>query len=198
MQDRVLGGRGTRSARHTRLAGQLLRPLLLGAMAAASMWLAATAPAFAQSGECRLVADDRNPSEKIMRCGDDLVVREARGTRYHSVDQQGKEQPKALRLDAGALMIEFHPGDTHKNFQILTPHAIAAVRGTKWVVDVGRARTSTLVISGEVAVGRPHAEPALIHKPGEGADISPGTGAIAAKRWPEESACGRSLARFGE
>ncbi len=160
------------------------------------MWLTATAPAFAQSGECRLVADDRNPSEKIMRCGDNLVVREAPGTRYHPVDQQEKEQPKALRLDAGALMIEFHPSDTRKNLQILTPHAIAAVRGTKWVVDVGPARTSTLVISGEVAVGRPHAAPSVVLKPGEGADISPGTGAITAKRWPRKRVRAL-LARFG-
>jgi hypothetical protein len=196
MLNRVLGGRGT-PARLTGSSGRRLRPSLLGAITAASMWLAAAAPGFSQSGECRLVADDRNPSEKIMRCGADLVIREAPRARYHPVDQQGKEQPKALRLDAGALMIEFHPSDTHKNFQILTPHAIAAVRGTKWVVDVGRARTSTLVISGEVAVGRPDAEPTVVLKPGEGADISPGTRAIAAKRWPKKRVRAL-LARFGE
>jgi hypothetical protein len=196
MLDRVLRGRGT-PARLICFSGQPLRPSLLGAIAAASLWLAAAAPAASQSGECRLVADDRNPSEKIMRCGDDLVVRAAPGTRYHPVDQQGKEQPNALRLDAGALMIEFHPSDTHKNFQILTPHAIAAVRGTKWVVDVGRARTSTLVISGEVAVGRPHTEPTVVLEPGEGADISPGSGTITAKRWPKKRVRAL-LARFRE
>jgi hypothetical protein len=161
------------------------------------MWLAATTAAMSQSGQCALVADDRNPTEQILRCGDDLVVRTAPGTRYQPVDQQGTELPKALRLDAGALMIEFHPSDAHKNFQILTPQAIAAVRGTKWVVEVRSATTSTLVLVGEVAVARPNATQTVVLKPGQGADISAGRGPIAAKRWPK-ARVQALLARFGE
>jgi hypothetical protein len=179
------------------MSSKVLRPLVLGAVAAVSMWLATTLSAISQSGECELVADNSNPSEKIMRCGDDLVVREAHGTRYHPVDQHGKGPPKALRLDAGALMIEFHRSEARKNFQILTPHAIAAVRGTEWVVDVQPARTSTLVISGEVAVERLHSDATVILKPGQGADISAGTGPIVAKRWPKRRVRAL-LARFGE
>jgi ferric-dicitrate binding protein FerR (iron transport regulator) len=196
MPNRVLNGHRNQSARRPHNERRL-RVLVLGAVGCISIWIAATVSAVSQSGECGLVADHRNPTERILRCGDDLVVRTAHGTRYYPIDQHGKEPPTALRLDAGALMIEFHPRDAQKNFQILTPHAIAAVRGTKWVVDVHPTRTSTLVISGAVAVARLHAEPPVVLKPGEGADISSGTGPIAAKRWPRKRVRAL-LARFGE
>jgi hypothetical protein len=179
------------------VAIQVLGLLAFGVVTAISMWLATTTSAISQSGECVLVADDRDPDAKIMRCGDDLVVRTAHGTRYHPIDQQGQKKPKSLQLDTGALMIEFHPSDAQKTFQILTPHAIAAVRGTKWVVEVRAARTSTLVISGEVAVSRLHAKQTVVVKPGEGVDISSKAGSIAAKRWPKKRVRAL-LARFGE
>jgi hypothetical protein len=181
----------------TGMSRQFLRPLVVGAVTALSILFGTTLSALSQGSECALVADDRNPSEQILRCGADLVVRTAPGTRYHPIDQQGNEPPKALQLDAGALMIEFHPSEAQKNFQILTPHAIAAVRGTKWVVDVISTRTSTLVISGEVAVSRPHANETVVLKAGQGADVSAGTGSIAAKRWPNKRVRAL-LARFGE
>jgi hypothetical protein len=161
------------------------------------MWIAATAAANSQTGECELVADDRNPPEKILRCGDNLVVRAAHGTIYHPLEQQGNRQPKAVQLDDGALMIEFHPREGRRNFQILTPHAIAAVRGTKWAVEVSPARTSTLVISGTVAVSRPQARQTVFLKPGEGADVSSEGGPIVVKRWAEKRVQAL-LARFGE
>jgi hypothetical protein len=179
------------------MSNQIVRPLVSGTVAMLFGWLATTTSAISQNGACHLVADDRNPSEKILRCGDDLVVRATPGTRYHPVDQRGNEPPKALQLDTGALMIEFHPNNMQKDFQILTPQAVAAVRGTKWVVDVSGARTSTLVISGEVAVVGLRADKTVVLKPGEGADISAGTDSFAAKRWPEERVRAL-LARFGE
>ncbi|MGA2792448.1 MAG: FecR family protein [Roseiarcus sp.] len=170
---------------------------MLGIAAALSMWLAATVPASSQTSGCALVADDRNPPEKILRCGANLEVRAAAGTIYHPIDQRGSARPKSLQLDDGALMIEFHPSKRHTSFQILTPHAIAAVRGTKWIVEVGPERTSTLVISGRVAVSRPRAEQTVVLRPGEGADVSPGEEPIAVKRWAEKRVRAL-LARFGE
>jgi FecR protein len=168
-----------------------------GATLGVALWLAATMSAGAQSGACTLVPDDRNPSEKIMRCGDDLVVRAAPGTRYHPVDQKNNETPKTLQLDSGALMIEFRATDAQKDFQILTPHAIAAVRGTKWVVEVVPSRSSTLVISGEVAVRHLRADDAVALGPGQGVDVSPGTRRLVVKRWPSKRVQ-VLLARFGE
>lgn len=180
-----------------RMTNRIVRRPIPKTVAVLFGFLATTISAIAQTGECRLVGDDRNPSEKILRCGDDLVVRAATGTRFRQASQHGNAPPEALQLDSGALMIEFHPTNTQKNFQILTPQAVAAVRGTKWVVDVNGGRTSTLVISGEVAVSRLHANPTVVLKPGEGADITAGTEPFAAKRWPEKRVRAL-LARFGE
>jgi hypothetical protein len=174
---------------------QTLFRYLLRAIAAAT-WLAAPANGFSQPAGCKLVADDRNPTEMILRCGDDLTVRNTPKTRYEVTDHDG--QPSgAARLDSGALMIEFTPSGAQKNFQILTPHAIAAVRGTKWIVDVVADRTSTLVLSGTVEVTRPRGKQGALLHAGEGADVSAGTGRIVVKRWPKKRV-DALLARFGQ
>jgi len=167
------------------------------ALVAISIWLATTISAVAQSGPCQLVADDRNPPEQILRCGDTLVVRTAHGTVYHPITQKGTGEPTALQVDSGAVMIEFHPSAAHKNFQILTPHAIAAVRGTKWAVEVKPAVTSTLVLSGKVAVKRLRAQQTVVLGPGEGVDVSAGTDLLVVKRWAEPRVRAL-LERFGE
>jgi ferric-dicitrate binding protein FerR (iron transport regulator) len=181
----------------TDMSGQLTRLLVSGLLAAMAMWLTTVSPAISQAGECRLIPDDRNSSEKILRCGDELEVRRAAGTRYRLLDGQGSAPPKALELDNGAVLIEFHPGSTLKNFQILTPHAVATVRGTRWAVEVNRVRSSTLVLAGQVAVARRRGNASVVLGPGEGVDVSPGTDPLVVKRWAE-ARVRALLARFGE
>ncbi|MEN3382927.1 MAG: hypothetical protein V7608_2971 [Hyphomicrobiales bacterium] len=171
------------------------RPFWLVAMAGA-LWLGASAHGFAQPAGCTLVADDRNPTEKILRCGNTLAIRNAPGTRYRLTGQHGRQAPTGARLDSGALLIEFTPSDRQKNFQILTPHAIAAVRGTRWAVDVEHGNTATLVLSGAVAVTSPRA-PGVLLTPGEGADVTAGTRDIVVKRWGQKRV-DALLARFGQ
>ena len=108
--------------------------------------------------KCALSSDERNPSEKVLRCGDQLTIRNARNTSYRLTDQKGDEMPKGAQLDSGALMIEFKPSAAQRSFQIRTPHALAAVRGTTWAVEVDADKTATLVISGVVEVRRPNAK----------------------------------------
>ena len=171
------------------------RVLMAGAF---SLCVFAPTVAFAQSGGCLLIADERNASEKLLRCGNDLTIRAARGTRPGLADKQGPSQPSDAQLDSGALMIEFNPTGTRRNFQILTPHAIAAVRGTKWAVEVKSGQTSTLVISGAVEVGhRDDAQRTVTLRAGEGADISPAVRSIVVKRWPQKRVSAL-LARFGQ
>jgi ferric-dicitrate binding protein FerR (iron transport regulator) len=164
---------------------------------AAAILLSATASAGAQTSACELVPDVQNPPERILRCGDRLVIRTAHDTSYHPVDQNGTEQPNAVELDGGALMVEFHPSRNHPSFQIRTPFAIAAVRGTRWVVDVGSGKTSTFVIAGRVAVSRPSGEQTVLLHRGEGADVSPDSGPIVVKRWAA-ARVRALLARFGQ
>ena len=189
MTDRAQSGGPLRRARETSawpIAAAIVSALLLS-----------TATARAQAGACQLIADDRNPPEKILHCGGALEVRSAHQTDYHPADQAGNAPPNAIQLDSGALMIEFHPSKGRRHFQILTPNAIAAVRGTKWVVEVAPARTSTFVIAGRVAVSRPHGDQTVLLRPGEGADVTPDNGPIVVKRWAAPRVQ-TLLARFGQ
>jgi ferric-dicitrate binding protein FerR (iron transport regulator) len=172
------------------------RPFLLIAMAGA-MWLSASALGVAQPAGCTLIADDRNPTEKILRCGDTLTIRNAAETRYRLTGQHGQQGPTGVRLNSGAVMIEFTPNERQKNFQIQTPHAIAAVRGTRWAVEVGQGKTATLVLSGTVEVTSPRAPRGAMLQAGEGADVTAGTRDIVVKRWPQKRV-DALLARFGQ
>src|SRR5947209_1119216 len=100
----------------------------------------------AQPAGCTLVPDERNAAEKTLRCGDGLPIRAAPETRYQLTDQSAERPATSARLDSGALLIEFTPSERRRSFQILTPHAIAAVRGTRWAVEVTDERSSTLVL----------------------------------------------------
>jgi hypothetical protein len=125
----------------------------------------------AQSGSCVLVPDRRNPTEQILRCGSDLVVTPAPGTVYRAGPAGEDGLPTSVQLDSGALLIEFH-SKRRQEFQILTPQAIAAVRGTKWAMEVKPNQTSALVLLGQVAVARRDATDPVLVGPGQGVDVS--------------------------
>ena len=138
--------------------------------------LVGVAPAAAQSGACTLVPDKRNPNDKILRCGTELTITPAPGTVYRPGRAGADGLPGSVQLDSGALLIEFNPKRRHE-FQILTPQAIASVRGTKWAMDVTPMQTSTLVLSGEVTVARKNETENVVVGPGQGVDIEMSPGA---------------------
>ena len=158
----------------------------------------AVAPiAMAGGGGCSLVPNEGDPSEKILRCGDSLTVQPAHGTHYRLITKAGRPLPAAILLDDGALLIEFHPSPQQENFQILTPLAVAAVRGTKWAMEVSPARTSTLVLAGAVAVTNRRLNQYVVLREGEGVDITPSDTAIVQKRWGD-ARVRALLSRFGQ
>jgi hypothetical protein len=177
-----------------------------GAGALFSLWAWAAAPALAQSGICVLSPDKRNPNEQILRCGSDLTITPTPGTVYRVGPAGDDGLPASVQLDSGALLIEFN-SKRRREFQILTPQAIASVRGTKWAMDVKLGQTSTLVLTGEVTVARKDDPETVVVAAGQGVDVT-GLGSsrsmkngkrvpIAVKQW----APGRVkelLARFGQ
>jgi len=134
---------------------------------------------------------------QTLRCSDGLVIIAEDGAKFalQGRDQQGHVssvdlQSKALLLDA--------PTQPGKNrFRVTTPQAIAAVRGTKWAVDVQGTRTSVLVLKGQVAVGRPGDTRQAMLGPGEGVDVDPGTEPLVVKRWAQ-ARVDALLARLGQ
>jgi hypothetical protein len=149
------------------------------------------------AGACALVPNDRNLAEKILRCGQELTVRATPGARYRPIYRKGQRLPSGIQLDDGALLIEFHPASQQKDFQILTPLAIAAVRGTKWAVEVTRPRTSVLVLAGAVAVTSRHLNQYVVLTEGQGVDISASDTALTQKQWAP-ARVRALLSRFGE
>ena len=175
------------------------RSLLGATIAAAFLFVAVIAgqdPARA-AGACALVPNERMPSEKMLQCGENLTVRAAPGARYQPLYKKGDPLPVAIRLNDGALLIEYHPASQKEKFQILTPLAIAAVRGTKWAMDVTKAQTSTLVINGTVAVTNRRLNLFVVLNEGQGVDITPADTSVVAKTWGDERVRAL-LSRFGE
>jgi hypothetical protein len=178
---------------------------LMIAAVSLSIWLCTPPLVLGQSLGCVLVPDSRNPSEKILRCGSNLTIRSAPNTSYRLTGPDNRPQPGGARLDSGALLIEFTPNGGQRDFRILTPQAITAVRGTRWAVEVGPRQTSTLVISGSVEVTRrnnrrgaaPGVRQSAVLRAGEGVDVSAGTGPIVVKRWAQ-TRIDALMARFGQ
>ena len=167
------------------------------AFAVVSILLACmAAPASAQTAGCALVPDDRNPPEQILRCKSGLEVHIAAGTLHSQPEPQGQGGPAAIELGFGAMLLKLDTKGRPRNFQIRTPHAIAAVRGTRWAMQVEFGRTSCLVLSGVVKVYREgDTKGVLVHR-GEGVDVSFGSEPLTVKRWSSERV--RALmARFG-
>jgi ferric-dicitrate binding protein FerR (iron transport regulator) len=158
--------------------------------------LAMTA-ASAQQTATACPAEAGPKTAQTMRCSDGLVIIAEDGAKFElqGRDQQGHVnsvdlQGKALLLDAPT-----QPGKSR--FRVTTPQAIAAVRGTRWAVDVQGTRTSVLVLRGQVAVGRPGGARQAVLGAGEGVDVDPGSDPLVVKRWAQPRV-DALLARLGQ
>jgi ferric-dicitrate binding protein FerR (iron transport regulator) len=98
----------------------------------------------------------------------------------------------AIQLKSRAILVEL---TRQRRFQILTPHAIASVRGTIFAVDVTPAQTSVLVANGRTQVTRRGQAEAVSLGQGEGVDVTPGS-PLVVRRWPQQRAAAL-LGRFG-
>ena len=83
-----------------------------------------------------------------------------------------------------------------KAFQVNTPQAIAAVRGTKWAVDVNGDKSSVFIVHGRVGVTRRARGRGVTLRAGDGVDVEAGT-PLQVKRWAPARASAL-LARLGQ
>jgi ferric-dicitrate binding protein FerR (iron transport regulator) len=87
-----------------------------------------------------------------------------------------------VELSSKALLVEVPKKPGGNPFKVLTPQAIAAVRGTKWAVDVAEAKTSVFVADGRVGVSRRSGGRSVVLGRGEGVDVE-ATGPLTVKTW---------------
>ena len=168
-----------------------------GVVPAAVVLVAWSSAALAQSaGGCQVEAL-QNPERSVLTCPNGVRITAEDGTDFDLQDRGGAAGPEAVRLDGKALLLEAPAGAVEGGFQVITPQAVAAVRGTKWAVDVADAKTSVFVVAGRVAVAREYGSPGVELGPGEGVDVEAGTAPLTVRQWGAARVAAL-LARFGE
>ena len=119
---------------------------------------------------------------RTLHCGAGVTIVAEDGARY-TVQSDRKGGVETVQLNGKALLIEVSPRSGGNKFEVITPQAIAAVRGTKWAVDVGAGKTSVFVVNGRVSVGRRTGSHVVTLGAGDGVDVEPGA-PLTVKRWP--------------
>jgi ferric-dicitrate binding protein FerR (iron transport regulator) len=176
---------------HVGLLGKAVPLLMLTVLAE----LLTPDAAQAQGGGCMLQPTG-TPARQVLHCRDGLRLEAESGAGYTLVDRDRNGRPEAVNLQSRAILLEVEAPSRGTGFQVLTPQAVAAVRGTRWAVDVEQGKTAVFVISGRVAVRRRNDRTGVELRPGEGVDVSPGVTPLTVRRWPTARA-NALLARFG-
>jgi ferric-dicitrate binding protein FerR (iron transport regulator) len=133
---------------------------------------------------------------QTLRCGGGLTIVTENGAQFTLLDRDGNGRVDAVNLQSKAVFVEAPKKKSGRPFEVITPQAIAAVRGTKWAVDAEGARTSVFVDTGRVAVRRVAAPGQVVLGPGEGVDVDAGSTPLEVKRWPAPRVAAL-LARLG-
>jgi hypothetical protein len=140
-----------------------------------------TAAAQATAPGCTPVASG-GPAQTL-RCNGGITVVAENGASYTLNDTNRDGRVDQAELSSKALLIDVPKRAGGKAFQVNTPQAIAAVRGTRWAVDTTAEKTSVFVDRGSVSVRRPaRGGPQVVLGPGEGVDVE-ATGPLTVKRW---------------
>jgi ferric-dicitrate binding protein FerR (iron transport regulator) len=133
---------------------------------------------------------------QTLHCEGGVTIVAEIGARYTVRDRSGKGRVDTVELGSKALLIEVLKRSRGNRFQVITPQAIAGVRGTKWAVDVAEKKTSVFVVNGRVAVGRRTGNHGVTLGSGEGVDVEE-AGPLTVKRWPPARVAAL-LARLGQ
>lgn len=139
------------------------------------------------------VAEASDPPRSVFRCEGGLVIEAEAASALRLVVSRPSGAPQRIEVRGRGVLVDVPPGQGR--FQILTPHAIASVRGTVYAVDVSDGTTAVFVQEGSVQVGHSDGTDAVVLGPGEGVDVAPGE-PLEVKQWGAPRV-ERLLARFG-
>ncbi|WP_238245815.1 FecR domain-containing protein [Methylobacterium iners] len=123
-----------------------------------------------------------DPPREVLECSGGSRITAEPGAAYRLIDRNRDGRPEAIELKAKGLLIEYD-ARPRGGFQVLSPHAVASVRGTTWAVDVTSSGTAVFVETGRVAVNRASGGPVVVLKSGDGTDVSPGRAPLEIKPW---------------
>jgi ferric-dicitrate binding protein FerR (iron transport regulator) len=150
--------------------------------------------AAAQSATMGCTSENSTSTTQTIRCKAGVTIVVEDGARYTLRDRDGNGRVDSVELSGKALLLEVPKG--RNEFKVVTPQAIAAVRGTKWAVDAAESQTSVFVVHGRVAVSRRAGSGRVTLGPGEGVDVE-AAGPLTVKRWPPARVAAL-MARLGQ
>jgi ferric-dicitrate binding protein FerR (iron transport regulator) len=148
---------------------------------ASSFWLIGQAVAQPSGTGC--AASPSAAGTQTWRCDNGITIVAETGARFELKDANRDGHIDSIELSSKALLLEVPKKRGGNPFKVLTPQAIAAVRGTRWAVDAADgSKTSVFVADGHVGVSRRARGRAVVLGPGEGVDVE-ATGMAQVKRW---------------
>src|SRR5947208_2947279 len=140
---------------------------------------------FATAQPAAVVGCTASPSTagtQTWRCDNGITIVAENGARFELKDANRDGHIDSVELSSKALLIEVPKKPGGNPFKVLTPQAIAAVRGTKWAVDVADAKTSVFVANGRVGVTRRPRGRGVVLGAGDGVDVE-ANGPPTVKQW---------------
>ena len=152
--------------------------------------------AAAQTGNAGCGSGQPSGATLTFHCDNGITIVTENGAKFELKDRNRDGHVDQVELSSKALLVDVPKKPGGNRFDIVTPQAIAAVRGTKWAVDAAEGKTSVFVVNGRVSVARPAGSGRVVLGAGEGVDVE-ATGALVVKRWAPARAAAL-LARLGQ
>jgi ferric-dicitrate binding protein FerR (iron transport regulator) len=140
-------------------------------------------PVSAQPTQLGCTSAPATQGTQTLRCPTEITIVAESGAKFELRDHNRDGHVDSVELSNKALLLEVPKRPGRAKFDVVTPQAIAAVRGTKWAVDAEGAKTSVFVVNGRVSVGRPAGRGSVVLGAGDGVDVEP-SGDLVVKRWP--------------
>jgi hypothetical protein len=201
---------GMRHGRYARYGLCVLLAMWLGAVSAAAQAaepiigtvLAVRGEVFRDNGGNRALLAAKTPlyaadvivsgaGKAKIGLNDGTVICVGENTRVHIAEYQSVSNGLKTRLDLnwGVLRLLVNRSGGGGQFEVESETAVAAVRGTDWLIEVTPERTSVAILQGTVAVaGRGASATAvvLLAKSGQGTDVRRGEPPTAVATWGTE------------
>jgi hypothetical protein len=167
-------------------AGSILIAFVVGSIA----------PVAAQAPNLGCSLESANFAAQTLRCEGGVTIVVENGARYTLLDRARRGRVDGIELNSKAVLVDAPARAGGSRFQVITPQAIAAVRGTRWAVDAAENKTSVFVVSGRVAVGHRTSSHSVTLGAGEGVDVEEGA-PLTVKRW-SAARVAALMARLGQ
>jgi len=120
---------------------------------------------------------------RTLTCQGGVTIIVENEAQFTLLDRDRNGRVDGISLLSKAVFVSAPKQKSGRQFQVITPQAIAAVRGTEWAVDAEGTKTSVFVQTGRVGVRRVAAGRGVVLGPGEGVDVDATTTPLQVRQW---------------